>query len=153
MSLKQLVALKFEALGSIVRQAPRTLCWDDTCFPFIGESMRRLFRITAWLLLVTIVVLSVVPPKDRPVTPAPHDLEHIAIFLAAGLAFGLGYSRHLVQIFGLIAFSAAIELVQLAIPGRHARVSDFVVDAVSVSMGVAVGFLLAEYTFYARFRR
>jgi VanZ family protein len=118
----------------------------------MGESMRRLFRIAAWLVLVTIVVLSVVPPRDRPVTPAPHDFEHIAIFLAAGLAFGLGYSRHLLQIFGLIAFSAAIELIQLAIPGRHARVSDFVVDALSVSVGVAVGFLLAEYSFYVKFR-
>ena len=115
--------------------------------------MRRLFRIVAWLLLVAIVVLSVVPAENRPVTPAPHNFEHAAIFLAAGLAFGLGYSRYLVQILGLIAFSAAIELIQLLIPGRHARFSDFLVDALSVSIGVGLAFLLAEDKIWARFRR
>ena len=115
--------------------------------------MRRLFQIVAWLLLVTIVVLSVVPPEDRPVTPAPHNFEHVAIFVATGLAFGLGYSRYLVQIFGLIAFSAAIEVIQLGIPGRHARVSDFVVDALSVSIGVGLALLIAQYQVYAGFRR
>jgi VanZ family protein len=115
--------------------------------------MRRLFQIAAWFLLVTIVVLSVVPAEDRPVTPAPHDFEHAAIFVATGLAFGLGYSWYLAQIFGLIAFSAAIELIQLAIPGRHARVSDFIVDALSVSIGVGIAFLLAEYKVFARFGR
>jgi VanZ family protein len=116
--------------------------------------MRRLFQIVAWLLLVAIVVLSVVPPEDRPVTPAPHDFEHVAIFVATGLAFGLGYAgRYLVQILGLIAFSAAIEIIQLGIPGPHARVSDFIVDALSVSIGVGLAFLLVEYKSYAGFRR
>ena len=115
--------------------------------------MRRLFQIVAWLLLVTIVVLSVVPPEDRPVTPAPHNFEHVAIFVATGLAFGLGYSRYLVQILGLVAFSAAIEVIQLGIPGRHARVSDFVVDALSVSIGVGLACLLAEHKAFAGLRR
>jgi VanZ family protein len=115
--------------------------------------MRRLFQIAAWLLLVTIVVLSVIPPEDRPVTPAPHNFEHVAIFVTTGLAFGLGYSRHLVQILALMAFSAAIEIIQLGIPGRHARVSDFVVDALGVCIGVGLAFLLAEFKPLAGLRR
>jgi len=54
---------------------------------------------------------------------------------------------------GLVAFSAAIELIQLLILGRHARFSDFVVDALSVSIGVGLAFLLAEYKIWAGFRR
>jgi VanZ family protein len=107
--------------------------------------MRRLFQFAAWLLILAIVVLSVIPAENRPVTPAPHDFEHAAIFLALGLAFGLGYRRHLIQMLGLIAFSAAVELIQLGIPGRHARLSDFVVDALSVSIGVGFAFLVAEH--------
>jgi VanZ family protein len=122
-------------------------------FKITAGSMRRLFQIAAWFLLVTIVVLSVVPPEDRPVTSAPHDFEHVAIFVAMGLAFGLGYSRHLVQILALMAFSGGIELIQLGIPGRHARVSDFVVDALSVSVGVGLAFMLAEYKAFAGLRR
>jgi VanZ family protein len=107
-------------------------------------SMRRLFQIAAWLLLMVIVVLSVVPPTDRPITPAPHNIEHLGIFLFTGLAFGLGYeTRHLAQAFGLVIFSAAIELIQLAIPGRHARFSDFVVDALSVSIGTILAWAMS----------
>lgn len=105
--------------------------------------MRTLFRIAAWLLLLTIVVLSVVPPGDRPVTPAPHDMEHASIFMLTGLSFGLGYiTRRLVQTIALVLFSALIEVIQLAIPGRHARLSDFVVDAISVCIGVGLAVLL-----------
>jgi VanZ family protein len=91
-------------------------------------------------MLLAITVVSVVPPGYRPVTPAPHNVEHLSPFLAAGLAFGLGYERHhLLQSFALVAFSAAIELIQLTIPGRHARLSDFLVDAVSACLGVGLG--------------
>jgi VanZ family protein len=112
--------------------------------------MRRLLQTAAWLLLLAIVVLSLVPPDERPVTPAPHDLEHAAIFVATGLAFGLGYAnRHLLLIIGLVGFCATIEVAQLAIPGRHARLSDFVVDALSVSVGVGLVVLLAMYNPYS----
>ena len=106
--------------------------------------MRRIFRIAAWFLLLAIVVLSVVPPTYRPVTPAPHDVEHLVIFFVTGLAFGLGYaSRPLLQIIGLAAFSAGIELLQLYVPGRHARLSDFLVNAFSVAFGVGLATLMA----------
>jgi VanZ family protein len=101
--------------------------------------MRLIFRVAAWFLLLAIVVLSVVPPTYRPVTPAPHDVEHLVIFLLMGLAFGLGYeSRPVLQIIGLVAFSAGIEALQLYVPGRHARLSDFLVNAVSVAFGVGL---------------
>jgi len=106
--------------------------------------MRALFRVAAWFLLLAIVVLSVVPPDFRPVTPAPHNVEHLVIFFLTGLAFGLGYaSRLFLQIIALAAFSAGIELVQIYIPGRHARLSDFLVNAVSVALGVGLAALLA----------
>ena len=44
-------------------------------------------------LLITNVVLSLVPAHDRPVTAPPHSLEHLTIFFAAGLAFGIGYPQ------------------------------------------------------------
>jgi VanZ family protein len=99
--------------------------------------MLTCIRIAAWLLAAAIVVLSLVPPSMRPETAAPHDLEHFAIFAATGMAFGLGYTR---QFFGvaaaLVIFTGAVELAQIVVPGRHARVSDFVVDAVAVLIGL-----------------
>lgn len=94
-------------------------------------------RLIAWALAITIVVLSLVPPNLRPETNLPHAAEHFAIFVAAGLMFALGYSRsHIMLGFRLIAFDAVIELAQLLVPGRHARIGDFLVDAVATSVGV-----------------
>ena len=108
------------------------------------SRFRQLCRVAAWLLLMAITGLSVVPPGYRPVTPAPHDVEHLSIFLPTGLAFGLGYERQRwLQGLALVAFAAAIELIQLLIPGRHARLSDFVVNAVSVGIGVGLAALAA----------
>jgi VanZ family protein len=41
----------------------------------------------------------------------------------------------------MIAFAAAVELVQLFVPGRHARVSDFVVDAAAICSGLIMAWL------------
>jgi VanZ family protein len=97
---------------------------------------------SAWILLMTIAVLSLVPAQDRPVTSLPHLVEHISIFLVTGLAFGVGYpQRRLFQFVTLLAFTAAIELAQLLVPGRHARLSDFLIDALGMTVGLSIGFI------------
>src|SRR5262249_17392901 len=104
-------------------------------------AVRNLALAAAWTMLAVIVVLSLVPASVRPTTIlVPHHLEHAAIFFLNGLAFGiayLGYERWLNV--GAIAFCAAIELAQLMVPGRHARVSDFLVDAVAACIGIFAG--------------
>ena len=97
-------------------------------------------KASAWTLLITIVILSLVPAQDRPVTGLPHLVEHFSIFFATGLAFGVGYpQRRLFQFVALRAFTAAIELAQL-----HARLSDFVIDASGVTVGLWIGFLASR---------
>jgi VanZ family protein len=103
--------------------------------------MQRAFQTAAWLLVGTIVVLSLSPPSVRPTTGAAHDLEHLLIFLATGTAFGFGYPRRL----GLLTvvlptFAAAIEVAQNCVPGRHARMSDLLVDAAALWLGVGLSY-------------
>src|SRR5262245_2539957 len=99
--------------------------------------MRRIAKIVAWMLLFSIAALSFAPPEFRPATIFPHDLEHVTIYFLAACAFGLAYSDHfVVWLVGLIGFALVVEIVQLLIPGRHARVSDFLVDAFGVVMGL-----------------
>ena len=94
-------------------------------------------RIAGWSLATSIVVLSVVPVGLRPETGVPHNLEHFAIYWATGLAFGLGYERRKSLLLALLVmFSGAVELMQLFVPGRHARLGDFIVDALAVSVGL-----------------
>lgn len=96
-------------------------------------------RIAAWALTVAIVVLSLAPPWLRPETGAPHGVEHFAIFFGSGVAFGIGYKiKRVAMMAGLVIFSGAIEFAQVFVPGRHARLSDFVIDALALSLGVVV---------------
>ena len=72
-------------------------------------------------------------------TGASHNMEHLAIYLATGLAFAMGYRDRLPAVAGgLLLFCGLIEVVQLWVPGRHARLSDFLVDAAAAGLGVAV---------------
>jgi hypothetical protein len=101
------------------------------------------FRIAGWLLAFAIIVLSMVPPFYRPTMAAPHDVEHLAIFATSGLPFGLAYRfRHLWQGIGLTAFAGAVEIAQIWDPGRHARIGDFIVDAISACFGTMIAWLI-----------
>jgi VanZ family protein len=103
--------------------------------------MQRLFQAAAWLLAATIVVLSLGPPSVQPTTGAAHNLEHLLIFLATGMAFGLGYPRRIwLLTIALPTFAGAIEAAQNWVPGRHARMSDFLVDAVASCLGVGISY-------------
>jgi hypothetical protein len=72
-------------------------------------------KIVAWLLLLSIIVLSVVPPTFRPITVLPHGIEHLTMFSATGLAFGSVYAfryRRTITLVSLAAgFAAGIELL------------------------------------------
>jgi len=107
--------------------------------------MTRLFQIFAWLCVAAIAVLSLVAPSWRPVTVLPHNLEHAAIFAIAGFLAGLGYpARPLRSFAGFVIFAGAIELAQIPVPGRHARFSDFVIDALAACAGVGAAFVIGK---------
>jgi VanZ family protein len=73
----------------------------------------------------------------RPQTGAPHALEHFAIFWATGFAAGIGWQRRQTLAgFFLILFAGLVEIAQLFVPGRHARWSDFTVDASAAIIGL-----------------
>jgi VanZ family protein len=107
-----------------------------------AEVTRKLYLVAAWAALSAIVVLTVVPPNLRPTTDAPHDVEHAAAFLITGVLFGLAYAgRERILSVGAVSFCAIIEILQLYVPGRHARWIDFAVDALAAVFGIFVGAL------------
>lgn len=113
-------------------------------------KVQKYFRAAAWLLALAIVLLSLVPPSYRPTIGSSytlsHVLEHFLSFLATGLAFGIGYSNRLWILTGaLLAFTAAIEVAQRWVPGRHARMSDFLIDAAALCVGIGMARILLEF--------
>ena len=104
--------------------------------------MRRLCQWAGWLLSIAIVILTFVPLSFRPVKDVPHVLEHLTIFLATGVAFGVGYpNRQFVYAIAFITFAAVLEIGQIWDPGRHARFSDFVVKVLGACLGLFLGFI------------
>jgi VanZ family protein len=99
--------------------------------------VRTVTRLGGWILATAILVLSFVPANLRPETGTPHNLEHFAIFCATGIFFGVGYDRGrgLTSI-ALVVFAAAVEFGQIFVPDRHARLTDFIVDAAAAIIGV-----------------
>jgi VanZ family protein len=75
----------------------------------------------------------------RPTTEVPHDVEHALAFLVSGVLFGVAYGHAFVVSVGAVVFCAAIETIQLFVPGRHARAIDFAVDSTATVLGVFLG--------------
>jgi len=116
----------------------------------LRQFIRPTIRTAAWLLVAALVLLSLVPPVMRPASPAPNELEHFVGFALAG---ALQYLSYLGRLFPwlLIAvlFATAIELIQIPMTDRHARFTDFLIDALAGCTGVLIGFLLA-HRYFAR---
>ena len=124
----------------LVRNDEQTNLTPMSSPPFFPRWSFRIAQILAWVLTLGIVALTIVPPFLRPETGVPRNFEHLAIFLLTGTAFGVGYPRREYILCTLaISFSAFIEFSQLVVPGRHARLSDFIVDALCACVGVVFG--------------
>ena len=87
-------------------------------------------------------MLSVVPASDRPETGVEHNYEHLLAFGLVGLVFALAYPwRPMVLFLSGIVFALLLELAQIPLPTRHARVEDFLVDALGTSLGITLAYL------------
>lgn len=101
--------------------------------------MTIVFRILAWLLGAAVALATLGPARYRPLNyNLGQDGEHALAFVLIGLTFGLAYTRNRL-LTGAIAVGliGVVEILQLWSPGRHARLEDFVVDAMAAIAGLA----------------
>ena len=105
--------------------------------------MTTILRICAWLLAAAVTFATLGPPRFRPQSNLGQDGEHALAFVLVGLAFGLAYKQHrLLTAVIAVAGIGMIEILQIWAPGRHARLEDFAVDAVTACVGLAVAAVL-----------
>jgi VanZ family protein len=98
-----------------------------------------LARFFAWVGIIAIIILSLVPAEDRPLTGFGPPLEHFAAFSLVAAVFAIGYDLSLVRLVLLaLVFCAGIELAQIPLPTRHARLSDFTVDFLSCCYAIVL---------------
>jgi VanZ family protein len=97
----------------------------------------KYLRILALVLLAALVLFTVVPAAERPVTGIQHDLEHFGAFFLPGFLFAFAFNFKTTNLLlGAAAFTLMLECIQIPLPTRHARLEDFVVDTVAIFVGV-----------------
>jgi VanZ family protein len=105
----------------------------------------KYFRAFAWFLVLGLVVATVVPASERPDTGVQHGYEHFLAFGFTGFIFALAYSqRPMLLMPSAIAFTLALELLQIPLPTRHARLEDFLTDALASCVGIGLAHLSAR---------
>jgi len=113
-------------------------------------GMTSLLRLIAWLLAATVTFFTLGPPRFRPHAMLGQDADHSLAFFLVGLAFAFAYPQHRRLAMSLsVVLIGALELLQFMAPGRHARLEDFIVDA----LAAITGFALATVLDWAKQRR
>ena len=97
----------------------------------------KLLQAIAVLTGLILIVLTVVPAAERPVTGLQHDLEHFAAFALCGmLVAGSFEAKTGLLLLAGTAYSLLLECLQIPLPTRHARVEDFIVDSIAIAAGI-----------------
>jgi VanZ family protein len=100
--------------------------------------MTMILKISAWLLAAAVAFATLGPPGLRPHSELSQDGEHALAFALLGIAFGLAYTQRRVLTAALaVVMTGLVEILQFWAPGRHARLSDFIVDVMAACAGLA----------------
>jgi VanZ family protein len=100
----------------------------------------KLAQIAVLTAVFAVVALTVVPADERLVTGLGQTAEHFLCFAIVGLVVPFSFPASLKKLLAAaVLFALAIELVQIPLPTRHARLSDFLIDALAGCIGIALG--------------
>ena len=101
-----------------------------------------IFSMLGWCAVAAIVALSIMPASERPMTGAGRGFEHLAAFAMAAALFAVGnaVSTRRLALYA-VAACVLVEVLQVPLPTRHARLSDVVLDATAsvLAIGLVAG--------------
>ncbi|BBZ97151.1 VanZ family protein [Bradyrhizobium diazoefficiens] len=87
-----------------------------------------LLRLVAWLLAAAVTFVTLGPEDVRPHPVLGQQGDHALAFLLVGILFSLAYPQRRWTVSAVaVALIGLLEIMQLWVPGRHARFADFVV--------------------------
>lgn len=109
----------------------------------MASRFRRAVAIAAWLILAVIVFSTLSPIGMRPRLGVFVHLERFGAFAVLGFLFAIVHSRRVAAVLVcVVAAVIGLELLQMTMSDRHARLSDLAVKAAGGVFGVACGWVL-----------
>jgi hypothetical protein len=107
--------------------------------------LRIVFRFAAWLGLIAVVIVTIVPIGMRPQLGFGPEPDRVAAFLMLGLLFSIGYDRNWPLTLGvMVAAGFGLEALQIFSPTRHPAFDDAVIKAAAGTLGVFAGYILRK---------
>jgi VanZ family protein len=103
----------------------------------IASNADKIMQVAGYLAVLLIGVVSLLPGTLRPQTGVPGQFEHLIAYFSASVVLALRadlsprWSASLL----LVPYAGGLELAQLFIPGRHARLSDFLFNSIGAALG------------------
>lgn len=105
---------------------------------------RMLIRSAAWLSILTVLVVTIVPIGFRPTTPFSPNIERFCVMAVVGALFAAAYPRKLWLIVLSLSLAAALfEPLQFIAAGRHPSLHDVEVKSLGAAIGAAIGYAIA----------
>jgi VanZ family protein len=101
----------------------------------------KILRLLGWIAAILLAILSLVPGQHRPQVLADGQAEHLMAYTLTSVALIGGYwhsRRNIIIALSLTLYAGLLETLQLWVPGRVARISDFTMSALGVFMGLFV---------------
>ena len=118
---------------------------------FSGAVMRWM-RALAWLCVLTITILSLLPGEERPHTGFSGRFEHAMAYAGTGffIWFGYPHPRHRALFWISLAIASGVfEVLQNFIPGR----SPSIFDALASTLGLTLGYMVSALLQWSLSRR
>ena len=110
----------------------------------MSPTIRIWVKLAAWLCLVAIVVVTVLPIGLRPTTLYSPNTERFCVMAVAGCLFVLAYpGRFWTIVFALACAVVLFEPLQFLAPNRHPAFRDVLVKSAGAFTGAIVGYLMA----------
>ena len=120
----------------------------------MSPAVQTWIKLAAWLCLVAIAVVTVVPIGLRPTTPYSPHTERFYIMAVMGCLFVLAYpGRFWTIVLALACAVLLFESLQFLAPSRHPGFRDVLVKSAGTSTGAIVGHLMAWIWFPNLVRR
>jgi glycopeptide antibiotics resistance protein len=105
------------------------------------NQLRSIIKTAAWLSILLVFLVTVVPIGFRPSTGFSPNIERFGVMAVVGALFAAAYPRRFwLIVLGLALAAAGFELLQILAGGRHPSIRDVGFKSLGAVIGAMLGY-------------